>query len=74
MNSGKTFCQTSIDALKKRRCCHKCCEYSRSQTPFGKIEKGSDTYYIAVSKIKGFNQLLNHVLMFTHASGNWMYV
>jgi len=26
MNSGKTFCHTSIDALKKRRCCHKCCE------------------------------------------------
>ena len=26
MNSGKTFCQTSVDALKKRRCCHKCCE------------------------------------------------
>ena len=26
MNSGKTFCQTSIDALKKRCCCQKCCE------------------------------------------------
>jgi len=24
--SMKTFCQTSIDALKKCRCCHKCCE------------------------------------------------
>ena len=26
MNTGKTFCHTSIDALKKRHCCHKCCE------------------------------------------------
>ena len=26
MNSGKIFCQTSMNALKKRRCCHKCCE------------------------------------------------
>jgi len=26
MNSGKTFYQTSINTLKKRRCCHKCCE------------------------------------------------
>jgi len=26
MNSGKTLCQTSIDALKKRLCCNKCCE------------------------------------------------
>jgi len=25
-NSGKTFCQTSMNALKKRHCCHKCCE------------------------------------------------
>ena len=26
MNSGKTFCQTLMNALQKRRCCHKCCE------------------------------------------------
>jgi len=28
MNSGKTFCQSSINAVKKRRCCHKCCEWT----------------------------------------------
>jgi len=28
MNCEKTFCQTPIDALKKRRCCHKCCEWT----------------------------------------------
>jgi len=27
-NCEKTFCQTPIDALKKRRCCHKCCEWT----------------------------------------------
>ena len=26
MNCRKTFCQTSTDNLKKRCCCHKCCE------------------------------------------------
>ena len=26
MNCWKTFCQTSIGALKKSHCCHKCCE------------------------------------------------
>ena len=26
MNYRNTFCQTLIDALKKRCCCHKCCE------------------------------------------------
>ena len=26
MNCGRTFCQSSIDTLKKCHCCHKCCE------------------------------------------------
>lgn len=26
MNSGKAFCQTATDALRKHYCCHKCCE------------------------------------------------
>ena len=41
--------------------------WSRAQTPFGKIEKGSGNTVIQCLVPKEFNQSRNHTLMFTYA-------
>ena len=40
--------------------------------PFRKNREGVWQHVLHCSVQKEFNQLLNHVLMFTRASGNWM--
>ena len=40
--------------------------------PFRKNREGVWQHVLHCGVQKEFNQLLNHVLMFTHASGNWM--
>jgi len=62
MNSGKTFCQTPIDALRKRRCCHKCCEQTECTL------RGSVPQSMYIGKGGGEEQQQKHMQL---GSSNW---